>query len=125
MSFARYLITQAVAYAVDLGIFASLVIFSMFGPIPANVVSKISAGCLAFFLNRSYTFRAQGSGSHPQMVRYALLFAANVPLSALMLWIVLHFIANPVIAKIVTDVAFVLTNYWLSRHWVFPITKDD
>lgn len=120
MSLLRYIFIQLLAYGIDMGLFLSAVYFTEMGPVIANVIAKTGAGMFAFFGHRAFTFGLKSHQHDPaQMVRYLILLGVNIPLSAAVLWTVLTPFPHPVVAKIVSDIAIILINFWLSRHWVF------
>ncbi|TKB26117.1 GtrA family protein [Desulfopila sp. IMCC35006] len=120
MKFVRYIAVQVLAYGLDMGGF--LIVFDYFGagPIIANIVGKIVAGIFAFFVHRSFTFVVSREGRKTrQAAMYFLLLALNVPISSVVLSIVLMAITQPVFAKFIADVIFVIVTYWISKKFVF------
>lgn len=120
MRFARYLLVQVLAYGLDMGGF--MLLFMHFGvrPVMANVVGKVLAGLFAFVAHRSFTFGVQGvDGAGRQGVRYFMLLALNIPLSALVLAALLKVIPMAVVAKFSADVICVCLTYWLCKKFVF------
>lgn len=120
MRFLRYLIVQVLAYGIDMGGFIFLSTYLHVHPLAANVASKILAGVVAFVAHRGFTFRLSGTDRKgEQAVRYFVLLGLNVPMSAAILWLMLHVIPHNVLAKFVTDVMCVFLTYWLSKKFVF------
>lgn len=118
--FSRYIGVQLVAYAIDMGVFLALANGAGLPPLTANVGAKLAAGAFAFVVHRRVTFRTHGQGgTFAQLGKYALLLAANVPLSSLLLWALLPWVASAVLAKFLADAACVLLTFGLSRHVVF------
>lgn len=119
-SFSRYVLVQVVAYLVDFGTF--LLLIGAFGAsaLYANIAGKVAAGILAFAAHRHFTFAAARHGSgRAQLLRYALLLAANIPLSSLALVVFLLFVDSTPLAKFLADVVSVGVTFLLSRHFVF------
>ena len=126
MTFIRYIVIQLLAYAIDMGMFLVFFYLGFLGPVVANVLSKIAAGCFAFLAHRKFTFRLENNAhDRNQAIRYFLLLALNVPISAAVLGLLLLIVEHPVMAKILSDVIIVVFNFWLSKTWVFvPGTQD-
>lgn len=119
--FSRYLGVQVIAYGIDMGGF--LLLSTMLGPLPSNVLSKIAAGAFAFVAHRRVTFKVHGhSDGRVQLLKYALLLALNIPFSSCLLALMLPWIAPAVLAKLASDVACVGLTFVLSRHLVFTRT---
>ncbi|WP_018294053.1 GtrA family protein [Mariprofundus ferrooxydans] len=125
MIFLRYLVTQLLAYGADMGVFLLILHFGWAGPIVANVISKLAAGCFAFVVHRSFTFGVAGDGFvGKQAIRYFILLAANVPIASMILATFLLWMSQPVAAKLLSDVVMVAVSYALSKHFIFK-TKPD
>ena len=120
MIFVRYILIQVFAYIIDMGGFLALVYLDFLGPIISNVFGKVAAGIFAFIVHRRFTFRLERKEhNRKQMYRYFFLLSVNVPVSSGVLWVVLVFINNPVVAKLLSDILVVLFSFWLSKIWVF------
>lgn len=120
--FLRYVGVQLVAYAIDMGVFLAL--DQLLAPLWANVGAKIAAGSFAFVVHRRLTFadHAQGAAG-PQLLRYALLLAANIPLASLLMWLLMPVLHPVVLAKFAADVASVALTFVLSRQLVFSAPR--
>ncbi len=120
MTFIRYVGIQLLAYIVDMGGFIIILQVGFFGPIAANVVGKVAAGIFAFIAHRKFTFcNNDVADRNYQAVRYFILLVLNIPLSSGLLVVVLIWLDQPVIAKVVADVVSVTLTYWLSKSFVF------
>lgn len=120
MTFLRYLVIQVLAYGIDMGSFLLVLHLGGAGPIVANVVSKLAAGCFAFVAHRSFTFGIAGRGFvGRQAVRYFLVLAANVPIASAILGLILIWVPFPVIAKFLSDIVAVALSFALSKHFIF------
>lgn len=118
MMFVRYVVTQLLAYCVDMGTF--LISLSVSSPITANIFGKLAAGIFAFLMHRIITFRVNDQeGALSQAVRYFLLLALNVPLASAILAALLVFVNNLVVAKLLADGVCVVLTYSLSKHLIF------
>jgi len=79
----RYLMVGGCLFLIDLGVF--MVLTEVGVPIPvAQVVARATGGLVGFVGHKYVTFRSAGQTSRgpAQMVLYAVLFAANLTLSA-------------------------------------------
>ena len=144
MTFLRYLLIQVLAYGIDMGLFLSILHldFNWDGPILANVVSKLAAGCFAFVAHRNFTFAVEGSGfARSQAARYFLVLAVNVPVASAILGLflillplvvnvpmvsailglILLWIPLPVVAKFLSDIVCVSLSYILSKHFIYKV----
>lgn len=122
--FSRYIAVQLLAYAIDMGGFLLLTTAAGATPVLANIGGKLAAGGFAFLAHRRYTFGVHGhANARAQLVRYALLLAANIPVSSLLLAWLLHWITWDVAAKFVSDAICVLLTFAASRTLVFTPPK--
>ena len=126
MTFIRYIATQLLAYAIDMGGFLLMLHLGLLSPVAANAGGKIAAGLFAFVTHRHFTFRAgAGEDRMRQAVRYFALLALNVPLSSGVLAVVLLWVHPPAAAKLIADALCVMITYWLSKTFVFVRTGQD
>jgi putative flippase GtrA len=116
---ARYLIVQVAAYGVDYGGFLIGIGGIGFTSVTANVLSKSTAGLVAYFLHRLFTFRSGAEGaSLSEMMKYAALLSINLPVSSAALVFLERFFA-PELAKFFADLLIVGANFVVSRHLIF------
>lgn len=128
MTFMWYLVIQVLAYVIDMGAFLLALHLGWVGPIVANVIAKLAAGCFAFVAHRRFTFDVAGSGfAGRQAVRYFLVLAVNVPVASAILGLFLIWLPQPVVAKFLADIVSVALSYVLSKHFIFkvPATAID
>ena len=120
MTFIRYLGIQLLAYVLDLATFLVILKLGFFGPFVANVVGKLAAGFFAFIAHRKFTFCTNVvADRNRQATRYFFLLMINLPLSAGVLAVVLIWLDQLVIAKVVADLVSVSVTYWLSKSFIF------
>ena len=125
MTFFRYTLVQLLAYGIDMGGFLVLLWAGLFGPFLANVLAKSAAGLFAFAAHRQFTFGTIGNGGTVgQGLRYFLLLALNVPLSSGLLALLLLWVPQAVVAKVLSDVVMVAVTYWASKLLVFRAAKS-
>ena len=126
MRFFRYIAVQLVAYGLDIGVYLGALYFFGSGPLIANASGKLLAGIFAFYTHRSFTFSAGAEGHHGRQASlYFLLLSLNVPLSSFALWSILLIFPSPVVAKVLADVACVFLTYWLSKRYVFSVSRGS
>jgi len=120
MTFARYVLIQILAYAMDMGGYVLCLLIGLTGPVVTNMLAKTSAGLFAFFAHRHLTFvsGARTDRTH-QAVRYFILLGLNVPFASAALALLLVWVSAPVIAKLLSDVLSVGLTFWLSKNFVF------
>jgi len=116
-----FLVVGGLSAAVDAGVFFALVFFGV-PPVIASSLSFLSAFVINYRGNRDVVFRAkQGRGI---FVRYCLLVAVNLGLSAagvaFGIWIGL----SAALSKILTMVVVAGVNFIAMRLWVFPSAED-
>jgi putative flippase GtrA len=121
VTFLRYLIIQAIAYAIDMGLFVALLYSSPLDAFFSNILSKIAAGIFAFLVHQNFTFRVDKSNKNKtQAIRYFILLGLNVPISSMVLSSLLHVVEMAIAAKFMSDVFCVLLSFYVSKKWVFP-----
>ena len=113
-------------YGVDMGTFAALV--SSVGPshyLIANIVAKITAAVVGFFLHKHFTFSwQQRDGWARQAILYVFLFVLNIGLSTTLFHACVDLSSLPLLpSKIATDVIIVLTGFVMSRYVVFRAVR--
>jgi putative flippase GtrA len=120
MTFFRYVVIQVFAYVVDMGGFYFIIQLGLVGPIMANVIGKVAAGIFAFIVHRNFTFKAGGNEDRfHQALRYFTLLALNIPFASGLLAVLLMWVSDPVVAKIIVDISSVGLIYWLSKSFIF------
>jgi putative flippase GtrA len=121
MTFLRYSIVQILAYAIDMGIFILLINTPLIDPIGVNILSKISAGIFAFIVQRKFTFKVAAKELvKMQAIRYFIVLIFNIPIASVILILMLYLIADPVLAKFLSDIVCVNLSYMLGKYFIFP-----
>jgi putative flippase GtrA len=120
MKFFRYIITQLLAYAIDMSSFLIMLYVMFLNPIAANIIGKLVAGTFAFTVHRNITFKSSHKkDKQTQAFRYVMLFMFNIPLSSMLLVVLLKCVPYTVLAKFMADVSCVFFNYWINKTFVF------
>jgi len=115
----RYLLVQVFAYCIDYGIFVlSFLVFAL-DVLVSNVLSKLAAGAVAFFLHRYFTFSGRVRRAVlREAIPYALILFLNIPIASGIL-VILSYIFPDLFAKLLSDAICVAVNFLLSRLIVF------
>lgn len=116
-TFLRYFGAQLFAYAVDFGVFAAM-FAATHHVVASNLVSKLISGVVAFYVLRTYTFKAGGDG-RKQAIRYFALWLANLPATSLFISVFTWLVHVPFLAKILSDATAFILNYLISKHFIF------
>jgi putative flippase GtrA len=120
MIFFKYIFVQIAAYILDIGIFLIILNFDAFGPVGANIFSKICAGCFAFFVQRRFTFNIEKPDLvSKQAIRYFLVLLINIPIASIILAFIYFWLPFSTFAKIISDVICVGFSYLLSKKFIY------
>jgi len=113
-----------VAFVFDLVLFSLFLKTFLFEPLFSNVLSKLIAGCFAFFSHRKFSFQMNGSVfSQKQAVNYIYILGINIPLSTIFLKFTLAFFSNSLIAKFFSEVVLFICNFIIAKYFIFK--KDN
>lgn len=117
----RYGIVGGVVYLSDFAAFAAILWFMPNAYLVANVIGKATGALVGFILHRHFTF----SWDHKdeagrQALSYLLLFATNLAISSLMLWLLVDTAGvNAFVAKIFVDILVIASSFLAARLWVY------
>ena len=118
-AFLRYNLVQIVAYGIDLGTFTVLAGDTKPSLVLANFVSRVAAGCFAFWAHKHFTFkRSQSQDTKRELGHYAILLFATWPVSSTIL-VLLNSFMPAVAAKIIGDAICVGLSFLATRYVVF------
>jgi len=118
---AKFALVGIVNTGVDFAIFVLLVYALGVPAWLAQIVSYGGGVANSFWLNRRWTFRAAGSGSHWQeALRFAAVNGASfAAATAVLLGLHEGLAWSPLAAKVVSVFFATAVNYAGSRYWVF------
>lgn len=87
----------------------------------ANVIGKAAGAMVGFVLHRHFTFSWQHKDkAGRQALSYLLLFAANLAMSSLLMWLLVDTAgANAFVAKLFVDALIIASSFVASRLWVY------
>jgi len=106
----------------------------------ATLIDNLLVIIFAFFTNKIFVFRSKTESAGAFFKEFASFFAARIftlVLSELMTWIGcdvlgyntnsyhLSFINDGLIVQLITQVVVIVTNYVLSKLWIFKGKKDN
>ncbi len=117
----KFALVGVVNTGVDFAIFVLLVYALGVPAWLAQIVSYSGGVANSFWLNRRWTFRAAGSGSHWQeALRFAAVNGASfAAATAVLLGLHQGLAWSPAAAKAVSVFFAMIVNYLGSRYWVF------
>lgn len=102
---------------VGFGVIVLVLTKTELGPFAANLSGYCVAGTVSFYLNRSFTFRADRS--HWPVGSFLLAMVAAWCVNAVVLAVALRIVANPIMAQAPAFIAYTGTFFVLSKFVVF------
>ena len=87
----------------------------------ANLVGNIAGAAVQFMLSRNWAFGAGAGRVKKQVIRFILMWAGNLALSAAGVFALTHYLGfQYILSKVITSVILGLTyNYILQKRFVF------
>jgi putative flippase GtrA len=87
----------------------------------ANVVGNITGSIAQFILSRNWAFEATDDKVLPQVIKFSLVWAGHILLSAAGIYLFTHYLGwYYLLSKTVTSVLLGVTyTYLLKKHYVF------
>lgn len=114
----RFLVVGMVVAAIDLAVFMILV-WLRISPVFANAAAMTAGFCAGLFGHHYFTFATKQALAWPVAVRYAVGFGFNLLLGGVTLEVLMRLGANAFVAKLVAMAVVVISNFVLSRQFVF------
>lgn len=116
----RYILVQTLAYLVDMSTFLICLDWINLGVIYANILSKISAGFFAFFIQRKFTFKVNTNEKiGKQASLYFIFLFINIPIASVMLFLTVQLFSESIVAKFFADILCLGISYLLSKFFIF------
>jgi putative flippase GtrA len=114
----RFLIVGGLSAAVDAGsLYVLHGVLDIWLPVATAIAFLVAFG-INFGLNRIWTFEATGNARW-HLVRYGSLVLVNLALTVLLVqaltWLGLIYL----VSKVLTTATLAVSNYFVSRRWVF------
>ena len=101
----------------------TIIIKELFGADPffASVAGTISGGIINFIIGRYWVFKVQHLNIHRQSRRYFIIWAGNLLLNSLGVYVLLYYAGlNYILAKLIISVAVAVGyNYPMQKKYVF------
>jgi putative flippase GtrA len=117
-----FLVVGLVQLAIDWALFVILTAAGM-AVVPANLLARVSAACLGFWLNGRYTFAEHGRArlGRQRFARFALAWIALTAASTLGMEAVARLLGLhwAWLAKPVVDGGLAVLSFVLLRQWVY------
>jgi len=114
----RFLLVGGCVFALDTGIFLLLYWLGL-PSIPANAAGMLAGFLLGLVGHHYLTFRRAGSPGLGTALRYGGSFAFNLVLGTLVLELLLSLDQSALVAKLAATAVVTVSNYLISRYFVF------
>jgi glycosyltransferase involved in cell wall biosynthesis/trans-aconitate methyltransferase len=121
----RYALSSLAVTAVDFSAFVLILPRVGGNVVYANVLARAVAVVAHFLLSREYVFRARGQFRVSEVVRYALIVAANLIATTWLLLILQRWGATPLAAKILAQLTGFLFTFVVLDRFVFRGPTED
>lgn len=125
--FLRFAAASLSGALVDIGIFALLGLIFSFektGMIfAATVAARLVSGLVNFFMNRHFSFKSRMRAGR-EAARYAILFIAQMLISAGLVSLLSALPAATVVLKIIVDTVLFFVSFRIQNNWVFRQDGD-
>lgn len=126
-SFFKYLLIGTLMFFVDFGGYTALIIYFSVNPLIVHPISVFLASTIKFFLNSKLTFKNKIIGRKLRKittltVQYLLsliVLIIYIIFTEILLVIILNFISNVYISKIIVVIIGVFINYFLDKYMTF------
>ncbi len=117
--FAKYAITGCSAFVLDMGTLVLSIDFFKIDPVLAVAFNQILVICYVFFLNKLWSFKAQGD-TRVQMLRFFLMVGFNYIVAIGWMWLwYKYFGFDAKIVRVANIMLGVSWNFLLYKHFVY------
>lgn len=116
--FGRFLLVGMVVAAIDFATFL-LLLWLQLSPVVANAIGMAAGFCAGLFGHHYFTFSTDRTLAWPVAMRYAVGFGFNLLLGSVTLELLMRFGASALVAKLFAMGVVVVSNFLLSRQFVF------
>ena len=131
-SFFKFMASSLTCWAIDQGLFnlLNLAVFangekkSVEIILISTVIARVVSATINFLINRKYVFGERGKAVS-SFLRYVILCAAIMLLSAGGTWLLGRTGMSSTIAKLITDAVLYFVSYRFQERWVFKEDKPD
>ncbi len=120
-TFFRYNLVALTATAVD---FTLLIFFTEvlhFWYLVSSVIASTIGGCVAFVLERNWTFNKKGTRIPRQVFRYILTWCGSIGLNTFFLFVFVdYFHIQYIVSRVIVAVSVgMLFNYFTHKYFIF------
>lgn len=117
--FVKYFIIGVSAFVLDLSLLYIFKEYFHLRPVIAVIINQALMLNYVFFLNKRWSFVAEGA-THKQMIRYYILSGANYFFSICWMYVFNeYFLVNYLIARTMNIALAVSWNFVLYKFWVY------
>jgi putative flippase GtrA len=126
LKMAKFALVGTLNTSVDFALFLVLAYLFHLPAWLANTISYSTAVANSYWLNRTWTFRADGSSNWPEFVRFITVNGISFGASTITV-IGLHQLLgiSPFFAKVASIAIAMTVNYLGSRYWVFRMERSQ
>ncbi len=116
----RFVLTGGLSAVVDFGTYQVMLHFGLYIHL-AKAISFVLGTTTAYLLNRRWTFQAAGGGKQFASVfgLYALTFAVQLGVNAVVLTFVTHNMAGTTLAYVIAQATATVINFIVQRTVIF------
>lgn len=119
--FLRFALVGGVGFVTDAGLTLLFHGALSLGEAPARVLAFIVAATVTWWLNRRFTFQAQGGAS--SWLRYVVITSAGAAINIGCYLVVVRMLGTQALDLLagvaVGSIVAMAFNFWVSRRWVF------
>ena len=118
MQLIKYGITQVSVYTIDLLVFIFFYDLLDLIYIYANILSKLVACLVAFFIHKFITFKSKGK-LLGELVKYFSFLPINIILGTILLGLLLKLPFDYKIAKVLSDIIVFIFSFIIAKKFIF------
>lgn len=118
---ARYGLVGLCVVAADFLVYVAGLALAPGAYLTSNLCGKTVGALLGFVLHKRFTFSwRQKHSSGRQLASYLALFASNLAMSSILLWLLaVRLEIHPIAAKLLVDGIVIATSFFVSRLWIY------
>ncbi len=114
----RFILTGGISTAID---FAVYMLLSIKLPVEISKgISMLTASVFSYIANKNYTFRNKDRTTPGYLIRFYLVFAANLAVNIFVNSVMLRWTGYKIVSFIAATLAGMTVNYLGQRFIVFP-----
>lgn len=121
----RFILSGGTVAGIDLSVYSLIVFFSLASADIANVIGMTAGFLSGFALHKAFTFKVKTQQAKLMFFRYGLVFLINLYVAFICLPILAAWTGEAYISKILTMTIVFISNFLLSRYFVFTVTTKE